>query len=377
MSEKKARSETDVTQIEKAAETYVGMVAHDLRTPLSIILTCSEYLLNYSDDKLTSEQKNFLSRIERNAEKSIKMVSSLLDITSLKGNTTLDRQEVGAKGFIEAIVENLTFLGKEKNIGISAEIGEDFNLSIDRDRMEQVLENLVGNAIKFTNEHKSIVVKASEVDIDDERFSRIEVIDQGVGIPEDKLTDLFGKFTQLEMGDAKNLGIGLGLSIADEFVKAHEGFISVESKLGKGSSFQVNLPKTEASEAQGLATILLVDDDSDILELVGDDLTEAGFDVIYAENGDVALRKLASHAVDMVLSDVQMPGMDGFELLSAIKTKWSIPIVLASGFYPNLSDDVAQSLFKAEYFLEKPYDYSQLFEAVNAVLGTKGKESAS
>lgn len=377
MSEKESRSETDVTQIEKTVETYVGMVAHDLRTPLSIILTCIEYLLNYSEDELTSVQKNFLSRIERNAEKSIKMVSSLLDITSLKGNTNLYREEVGAKGFIEAIVENLACLGKEKNIGISAEIGEDFNLSIDRDRMEQVLENLICNAIKFTNEHKSIVVKASEVEVDEERFSRIEVIDQGVGIPEDKLTDLFGKFTQLETGDAKKLGIGLGLSIADEFVKAHEGFISVESELGKGSSFQVNLPKTVASEVQGLATILLVDDDRDILELVGDDLTEAGFGVIYAENGDMALRKLATHTVDMVLSDVQMPGMDGFELLSAIKTKWSIPIVLASGFYPDLSDDVAQSLFKAEYFLEKPYDYDQLFEAVNAVLGTKGKESAS
>ena len=363
-----------VLKKDDAMETYLSMVVHDLRTPLAIISTCGEYLTSFSQDALTEEQKNFVNRMQRNAEKALRMVSSLLDVASSKGSYQVELEELNGASFVEKVANNVAFLGLDRKVKIRAETLADARIRIDGDKIEQAIENLVANAIKFSPAGTVVSIKTSVFNYKEESYFRIEVIDQGVGIPSDKLESIFDKFTQLDIGEAKKLGVGLGLSIAEEFVKVHGGFISVESSEGKGSSFQINLPVAIEPKPGVTGTILLVDDDEDILEFISEELKDQGFEVIAAAGVGVALKKLQSAAVDLVISDIQMPDMDGFEMLAHVRKNMEIPVILASGFYPSLSDDVAKSLFQADYFIEKPYQIESLLMVIKELLGIIDEE---
>lgn len=370
--------EEDSSLANEVVENYLSMVVHDLRTPLAVITTCTEFLTSYSSDSLTGEQKAFLDRIDRNAEKALRMVASLLEVATGKGNFHLEKREVLGGDFVEKVVSNVSLLGKEKNIHIICEASFSPKVLIDTDRVEQAIENLIGNAIKFSPKGKSIIVRTSEGLVNEGRYFRIEVVDQGQGIPKEKLASIFNKFTQLESGYAKKLGVGLGLTIVEQFIKAHGGFITVDSEEGKGSAFQINIPLVaERSNPVVGTTILLVDDDADIREYLAAELESEGFRVVVAKDGEDAILKMEVSSIDLVISDVQMPGVDGFELLAAVKKKWSTPMILASGYYPSLNEDVAKSLFKADYFLPKPYKVAELLKVVKELLGVSPLEEVS
>ena len=360
---------------------FLQIVVHDIRSPLAIIKLCAEYLLteDAATSGLSGETTSFIERIDRNAERASKLAGELLDGFSLDAGQSLDFSPVKVRSWLMGIVDNLQVRAEERSLKLVLEDGGDtLQVPMDADRLTQAVENLVNNAIKFSPEGKKIYLGVEKVaGRDGKSLVCIGVRDEGPGIAGADLDSIFDQYHQLDTGAAKKLGIGLGLCIAQKFVTRHHGFIEVESTPGQGATFKIlipELPETAgvAEEERRRARILVVDDDDSIRALLLQELTEEGFEVVVAANGEEALTLFHSGKPDVVISDISMPVMDGFELLNAIKEEdASIPVILCSGFYPNLSEQMARSIFKADHLLEKPFRLGAVSGIVEAQLSQR------
>jgi signal transduction histidine kinase len=231
----------------KRRDEYLGIVAHDVRSPLGVIKICADMLeLLMNDKSLGFDQAELIDRIKFNAERAMRLVSDILDIGRLDKGFKLTFTMVNVKEYIEPIVENLRFTAIDRKVKIVTDINPDVWVSIDKERFREILVNIIQNAIKFTATNSFVAVNASFVSTHagESGTLKIDVVDQGPGIADDKLMQLFNKYVQLE-GEARHLGFGLGLSIAQAFTHLHDGEISVKSKVGKGSTFTVSVPRAE------------------------------------------------------------------------------------------------------------------------------------
>jgi len=355
-------------------DEYIGIVSHDIRSPLSIIGICCDYLLSMEDagSKLLSEQRIFIDRVKTNVNKALDLVGRILDVSSLSHNNELEKSETDLDVYVSELVENQVFLADKKNIDLSYVSNESLMILLDRTRIEQVLENLIGNAIKFTPAGRKIKVIVSKLEKNEQQYAKIAVADEGYGIPAEDVDRIFDKFAQLDSGVAKKMGVGLGLAIAAQYVKYHGGYIDVESLPGEGACFSIMLPLLDeelSSDAVDQYRILIVDDDVDIREFYSDIVGSEGYSIVSAENGLVAMDKIRHLKPDLVISDIRMPEMDGFELLASIRLiAPDMPVILCSGQYPNLNDDIANSIFKANKVLEKPVETETLLRSIENLL---------
>ncbi|MCF8381298.1 MAG: PAS domain-containing protein [Bacteroidales bacterium] len=362
----------------KAKSEFLANMSHEIRTPMNAILGFSEALYH----KLDSQQhKKMIQSVLSSGNLLLSLLNDILDLSKIEaGKLDISPQPVDLKNILQEI--SLLFNEKaiKKGIEINSFLSKDFPdlLVLDEIRIKQVLFNLLGNAIKFTPKgYINIKLFFSYIQSDKGALS-IEVKDTGIGIPESQHEYIFEAFRQ-QSGTANRLygGAGLGLAITKRLVEKMEGTITVNSEEGKGSVFTIILPevkvgtnllrkKTALSEVQNIkfekASILVIDDVSSNIEVVETILADTEIEIVSAENGEIALEILNHLTPDLILLDMRMPGIDGYEVAERIKstpTLAHIPIIsfTASVF----GSEVIENTGNFDGLLFKPVSQDELY----------------
>jgi two-component system sensor histidine kinase/response regulator len=244
------KANQELRRVDHMKSEFVSIASHELRTPLATIKNAVQLVLKGKAGEVNETQGNFLSMAEKNIDRLIKILNNLLDLSRIEyGKIEMKSEELELKGIVEFILASLTPQANEKPLHLRMEVPEGLPLVYgDREKIEQVLMNLVGNAIKFTPEGGEISVSARPTH-DEGDMVAISVKDSGIGIPKDQLGKVFDKFYQVEGSLHRSLsGTGLGLSITKGLVEANEGRIWAESEVGKGSIFTFTLPVSKGEK---------------------------------------------------------------------------------------------------------------------------------
>ncbi|MEO1388696.1 MAG: PAS domain S-box protein [Cyanobacteria bacterium J06634_6] len=310
-------------------DDFLAVVSHELRTPMNSILGWSQILGRgtLAPQKTTRA----LQAIERNAQSQMRLIDDLLDISRiLRGKMSLDRKTVDPQDVIVAALETVELAAEAKNITIETTLAE-CCVNGDAGRLQQIIWNLLSNAIKFTPEGGSIQVRLRKQGAQAE----VVVSDTGKGIPADFLPYVFEHFRQEDYSVTRRFGgLGLGLAITRQLVELHGGSIHVDSEgEGKGTTFTVEVPLAStfthevATEppATGLAdlrgvNVLLVDDNPDSLAIAAFSLEAAGATVTTATSGAEALLAIRQQVPQVMVSDIGMPEMDGYQLIAQVRS---------------------------------------------------------
>ncbi|MDH4370018.1 MAG: response regulator [Nitrospira sp.] len=371
--ESKVRERTaELERADRTRSSFLSHVSHELRTPLTSIKGFVENLLDGVTGPVNSKQRHYLDRINENVKRLMRMIGDLLDRTRIEtGQLALSPAEVDLERCVGEVLEHLRPLALEKRQILSCQ----YPLStlivwVDRDRLIQILTNLVHNAIKFTPAEGRIdvVVEAS-----DSAFATIHVRDSGPGIAREALEQIFDPFFRTAGGRKTcRQGLGLGLSIVKTLVELHNGRIEVRSEPGHGAEFSVMLPLipsaplAKTSGARSSKRVLIVDDDPDIRQLLVDRLMAEGYDTEQAVDGVQALKTLQSGEFGGVLLDIGLPQLDGLEVLRQVR-RWNqqIPIVVVTAAQ---SKDLAVRAISlgAQAYMLKPFDISELHQIVQS-----------
>jgi signal transduction histidine kinase/ActR/RegA family two-component response regulator len=397
-SERAARA--DAERASRMKDEFVATLSHELRTPLTPILGWLSILRRVgSADEQT---RKGLEVIERNARHQTQMIEDLLDMSRIvSGKVRLEVQEVRLAEVIEAAIATVRPAAEARGIDLHAVFDATAGLVRgDPDRLQQVVWNLVSNAIKFTERGGRVQVTLERVE------SHVEIVvrDTGIGIPPDFLPHVFDRFRQLDSSvSRRHGGLGLGLAIVRQLVEIHGGSVRAESAgEGRGSTFTVVLPvmvvpaadAEESRPSPGVGgeipadedapslehlRILVVDDDRDARELLSRLLEDAGATVELAGSAEEALAKLAVSTSDVVISDIGMPVVDGYELIRRIRALpeeegASTPAIALTAFAR--TEDRTRAL-RAGYQLHiaKPVQLAELVSAV-ASLGRRPRPTS-
>ncbi|MDR3631348.1 MAG: response regulator [Desulfocapsaceae bacterium] len=319
--------------------TFLSNMSHELRTPLNSVIALSGVLSRRLASIIPGEEAEYLEVIERNGRNLLSLINDILDLSRIEsGREELSLARFSLRGLVEEIVEMLAPLAQEKNISLLNQVDETLPVLIsDPGKVRHILQNLIGNAVKFT---ASGMVSVSAGLADNE--VRVAVRDTGIGIAADQIPRIFDEFRQADEGTARKYGgTGLGLAIARKYTTLLRGSIRVESTPGEGSVFTLVLPlvdslpdqdrreKTEpaydesalqAVPAGDGQCILLVEDSEPATIQLQDILNEKGYQVLVARNGREALAIIDRSQPAAVILDLMMPEMDGFEVLRQIRS---------------------------------------------------------
>ncbi|SDF78412.1 His Kinase A (phospho-acceptor) domain-containing protein [Dyadobacter soli] len=343
------------TEAARKKGEFLAQVTHEIRTPLNAIIGFSQLM---DSDRLDGQMKESVDAIQSSSRILQTLVNDLLDFSKLeRGKLTLQYQTFNPVALVNEVVALMSVLAGEKNIEIVSkiDIGPQVCLEGDEFRIKQVLINLLSNAVKFTPALGKVLVEtALESAEGQKKCLKIRVKDSGIGIAQEHLKEIFEDFSQIEGGSVGKQGTGLGLAICKRIVELHGGKISVESVLGKGSEFRIAIPmqvaekqKTVPMQVREVAQVdlrgkkVLVADDTKLnLVLMSRLLEKHGLTFNLVRSGDDALELFEKQAYDLVITDINMPGMDGSELTRQIRSnadhqKASTPVI---GFTGDLSD---------------------------------------
>ncbi|VXB70165.1 MHYT domain-containing protein [Massilia sp. 9I] len=335
--EQKARVEAE--HLSQLKDEFLATLSHELRTPLNAMLGWSQLLLQGARDE--AMLRRGLETIERNARAQSQLIEDMLDMSRLiAGKIRVEAKAVTPAEFVNAALETARPAAIGKQIHLVADVDYDAGpVMADPARMQQVMSNLVSNAIKFTEPGGRVSVSVTR---DGDEVS-IDVADSGMGIDPEFLPYVFDRFRQADSSSARRHGgLGLGLAIARQLVELQGGAITVASGgVGRGATFTLHLPIHEGATAieptaaptappssehaesssgslAGL-TVLVVDDEPDSLELLQQVLSETGARIVTAMSAGDGLRMLERHRPDLLISDIGMPLMDGFELIRRVR----------------------------------------------------------
>lgn len=356
-------------------DEFLAIMSHELRNPLNVILGYAELLLRSDEIKNSSPLRRMADAVKRNAVAQSKLIRDLLDLSRLRsGKLELNRETVSPVTAIENAIETVRLDADSKNITIEVNAPSDtVFVEADPVRLEQVIWNLLNNAVKFTPRDGHIAVKLQN------HSDKIvlSVVDDGQGIDESFLPHIFEIFRQADPSTNRSQsGMGIGLAVVQQLVELHGGSVSAQSDGGgKGASFTIQLPRssqnklgrTQALDHHGLDSlegmnVLVVDDSADTTEMVQHLLEIGGANVTAVTSGIEALQVASEKQFDVVLSDISMPGMDGFEFLNRLRSVpgyGDLPAVALTGF--GRPEDV-QRAYDQGFFahLTKPFDIQAL-----------------
>ncbi len=390
----KLESQTIELQIEKekaefaakAKSEFLANMSHEIRTPLNGIIGYTEMILN--SEKIDTTHK-YAEVILNQSEHLLGIINDILDQAKIDaGKIELEKIPLNIKNLLELIVSISYIKASDKGLyfNINVNMGQNHYVYGDPLRLRQVLLNLVSNAIKFTDKG-GIIVKVENIDeysYEGKEFQKIRfsVIDTGIGIPKDRQDSIFEQFSQADTSTTRKYGgTGLGISISAKLIELMGSKIELDSTEGKGSAFSFVADFEKCSEAQVIeeqtsnilsecsfdkfqATILLVEDYPVNQQVISQHLISDGHKVIIAENGKIALDFISKHRFDLVLMDVQMPVMDGYEATTFIKTLgYKIPVI---GLTANVDLQSKKRCIQAgmDDIQAKPIKKKQLLETI-------------
>lgn len=369
-----------------AKRDFLGNMSHELRTPLNAVLGYAQLLKR--DPGLGERQAHGLNTIEQSGQHLLSLIGDLLDLTKIEaGKLDLHPEALDLPAFLAVVGDIIRVRAEEKGLRFALSPAPDLpTITGDPQRLRQILLNLLGNAVKFTDRGEvSLAVTALPSASASTRLC-FAVQDSGVGIAAEQLERIFQPFEQVGDKRRRAGGTGLGLSISRRLVHLMGGEIRVDSRLGEGSRFtfelelplaaaNVALPGVSADHVSGYhgarRRILVVDDTAPNRSLLVDLLTPLGFAVSEAANGREALDRLAQAAADLVLTDLVMPEMGGVELIRRLRRtpeQASLPVIVVSASATD--QDRADSLAAgATAFLPKPVEHRDLLREIGAALG--------
>jgi PAS domain S-box-containing protein len=356
-------------------DEFLAIMSHELRNPLNVILGYAELLLRSEEIKSSAPLRRMADAVKRNAVAQSKLIRDLLDLSRLRsGKLELNRETVSPVVAIENAIETVRMEADSKNITIEVDApSEVVFVEADPVRLEQVIWNLLNNAVKFTPRDGHITVRLHNEP--DQIILSVE--DNGQGIDESFLPHIFEIFRQADPSTNRSQsGMGIGLAVVQQLVELHGGSVSAHSSgVGQGASFNIQLPRSLQNKLRrspsldhdGINSlegmhVLVVDDSADTTEMVQHLLEIGGANVTAVTSGFEALRKANEKQFDVVLSDISMPGMDGFEFLSRLRKLpgyRDLPAVALTGF--GRPEDV-QRAYDEGFFahLTKPFDIQAL-----------------
>jgi len=411
-----------LVELDQAKSRFFANISHELRTPLTLLLAPLETLLNRYRSRLDQETLTLVQTMQSNGMRLLKLINDLLDVVRLEsGRLEVHRESVNLSEFIRGLASAARQMANDKQVRLETEVESGINLvSLDRDKVEKTLLNLIFNALKFTPAGGLVHVSARH----EEDQLVLRVRDTGMGIAAEKLGQVFSRFWQADDSSRRKYqGVGIGLSLVKEFTELQGGSVSVESDVGKGATFTVRLPYLEATEApkieelpsalpaagaapngetapgtvtvasqewlsnlyrraelfpamtavrdaikpvetglkSHLPKVLIADDEPDMLRFLSSQLSEH-YQVIEAVDGNQAVEKAAQFLPDLILTDMMMPEKDGLEVCRELRARavtQAIPVVLITA-RADEETKLAALAAGASDFLPKPFSTTEL-----------------
>ncbi|MEO5329467.1 MAG: response regulator [Magnetococcus sp. THC-1_WYH] len=355
------RAKEEAERSTRLKDRFVSLVAHDLRGPFTTILGFLELMEKDKGNPLSDKQRGFLRWVVDSCQKMLRMIDELLNISRFKtGKISIEPVFINIRFMVERVFSNLSPLATKKGITLVNDVTETARFFADPNLIGEVVQNLVSNAVKFSSRGGTITLYNPE-----NQPNALAVKDTGVGITSEQI----GKLFKLEektstIGTAGESGTGFGLPFSMDIVKAHGGSLHVESSPGQGSVFLVVLPEV-------IPRILVVDDDPDSRTLFEHYFTKEGVQLDISDAGERGLALLNVNRYHLVICDIQMPGMNGFEFLGKMKADpklRSIPTILITSD-ENIATRQKAFQMGAYDFITKPMASQDLLPRLRRFLG--------
>jgi len=376
--EKNAELERQSRCVEEAnrlKSEFLANMSHELRTPLNAITGFSELMIDGKVGPISSEQAEFLGDILSSSKHLLALINDVLDLAKVEaGKMEFYSEPVSLTKLIGEVTETLRAIAAEKKIVIGTDVAAEVDqVSTDPAKLKQVLYNYLSNALKFTPEGGTVIVRARP---ETSSSFRIEVEDNGIGIRDEDIGKLFSEFRQLDSGIAKkSQGTGLGLALCKRMVEAQGGSVGVQSTFGKGSVFYIVLPRFGDREEPlveptnlyltetSAPTILIIEDGEQDREWLSRTLAEAGYRIETAATAAEALAQCREKSFDAITLDLILPDMGGWELCHAIRSEGrnhKTPIIVVSVVGKNQTTQA----FPISDYLVKPVEIEDLLAAL-------------
>ncbi len=397
---------TRLSRLDALKDEFLANISHELRTPLSGIIGIAESMRAGATGSLPSSAIRNLDLVVASGRRLANLVNDILDFSRLKNkDLSLHLKPVDLRNLVETVCTVLHPLASGKGIALVNTLDGSLPLvRADEDRLQQIFFNLIGNGIKFTPAG-SLTITAEPND----QLLQVAITDTGIGIAQDKLADIFLSFEQVDSTETRNFGgTGLGLSITKDLVELHHGTLDVQSEIGKGTTFFLNIPiEKQGARGESLLpdiiryqpltlsatddsiepmpcremppilphapTILAVDDEPVNLQVAVNQLGFAGFKVLTAVNGADALDLCQENLPDLILLDIMMPGISGFQVCQELRQTHSasiLPIIIVTA-RNRTTDLVAGFASGANDYLTKPFTSDELLVRVRSLLQLK------
>ncbi|MBI1227637.1 MAG: tetratricopeptide repeat protein [Bacteroidetes bacterium] len=391
-------------EMDSMKSTFFANISHEFRTPLTLIVSPLEQMINGS---FQGDFQKYYRIMHRNGKRLLDLVNQLLDLSRLEsGKLKLQVTEGDLAGFAKAVAYSFESLAVRKQIDYQVVVDDSKHCFFDKDKVEKILSNLVSNAFKFTNDGKRISIASNFKDGN----VRIRVSDQGMGIPADQLPHIFERFSKIVTSELQP-GSGIGLALTKELVELHKGKIEVESKEGEGTTFIVTLPVSKATfskeeivaevveneivkpiheietektalqntvgnafDSLNKPVLLVVEDNADVRNYIVDQFI-GQYQIIEAENGRLGLEKALESTPDLIISDIMMPEMDGTEFCKLLKTNEKtshIPVVMLTALAEQ-GDRLQGLKLGADDYLVKPFHSKELTVRVANLIAGRQK----
>ncbi|MGE5893013.1 MAG: response regulator [bacterium] len=374
----------------------IANMSHELRTPLNSIIGFSNVLLERTFGSLTENQQRYIENINASGHYLLELINNMLDIAKIEsGKFELILETVRVEDVVQNVIGTMHPLIDKKLSDFEIEIAEDVGeMTADVVKLKQILYNLVSNAVKFTPQDGKAGIKVIKKKVNAAEYVQFSVWDNGIGIAPEDRERIFLEFEQVDNSFVKKFGgAGLGLALTKKLVQIQAGDIWVDSKLGEGSTFNFTLPVISTVEgvsaqqpaeaisldfpwmSEDAPLVLVVEDDISTAELLTIHLTQAGYRVSHAYNGEDAIQKAQKLNPFVITLDVMIPGKDGWEVLQELKGNPStadIPVIIHSVID---NKDLAFALGATDYLL-KPLDKDALLSKLEDISVSKGRASA-
>lgn len=374
---------TQRSELDMLKDEFVSTVSHELRTPLTSIRGSLGLLSSGVIGSLDPKAQNLLRIAVNNTDRLIRLINDLLDLERMQsGRATLQIRRCSLRDLAQQAMDTMQGLAQQAQVNLELvccthhPVEDTVYFDGDPDRILQVLTNLISNAIKFSPPASTVRIHAEAM----HDKVLLKVVDQGRGIPPEKLDSIFDRFGQVEPSDSKQKGgTGLGLAICRSIVQQHAGSVWAQQNAGAGATFCVMFPRTARSSdpivpleilERGEGSILVCDDDAGIRTVVGEHLRRQGYTVLEASSGHEALRIATANQLEAILLDMYMPGLSGWETLQQLRDNpvtASVPVVVLSVLSSSLR---GQLTGEAQGWVQKPFNEHHLFAELARVLGS-------